>query len=345
MTRYVVKPTDPKKAEETLAKLLRRFEETSLRRCDAAWRQSGKDNPIPRGALTHPMSWNERLPFDEGLARLKKAAEVSTKTDRPTVIRRADIRIAHSVFQPRLFQEDLQKDQAHVEELARALKAKPKDRRILDPVLVMAIGSAFYCVDGHHRLLAYAKVGVDGAVPVEHFGGTIEDALKEAIHRNAKDRLAMTHEDKMEAAWRLVILGVHSKREIAEATGAAESTIGTMRATLRELEEADERTSTDWDPSANKDPRTMTWAEAKRALKGDAPREFTDEARAAQTREWARRIGKTFGTRPRASRRVRRCPRTHSAKLPEKLVEYWVDLAQKVAEDMAEDMADDGTSF
>jgi ParB-like chromosome segregation protein Spo0J len=274
------------------------------------------------------MSWNQKLTFAEGLALLREAYALQPpRADRPEKLPRGEIRMAHSVFQPRLFQEDLHKDEAHVEELTRALKAKPEGRRHLDPVLVVAVGNAFYCVDGHHRLLAYARAGVDGEVPVEVFPGGLEDALKEAIGRNSRDRLAMSHEEKLEAAWRLVTLGAHSKREIAEATGAAERTIANMRAVLRDLQ------------AAERDPTGMPWRDAKRGLEGDVKRDFTDEMRAAQVREWAKRFSRAFGKKALGRPDVfGDALGLYSEKLPRALVEHWPDLAQEVAEQMAHEL-------
>jgi hypothetical protein len=280
------------------------------------------------------VSWNKRISFDEGLARIRKLAEKPARQDRPDMVRREDIRMAVSVFQPRQLQEDLGEDEAHVRELARALNAKPKGSRYLDPVLVIAVGKAFYCLDGMHRLLAYKRAGVDGPVPVEHFEGSMEDAIKEAVTRNSRDRLAMTSDDKLEAAWRLTVLGVHSKREVAEATGASERTIATMRTTLRKLQEGDK------DPggfgSAVRIP--ATWREARRLLSGDDFREFTDEMREAQVREWARRLAKTFGNKPGKQAEVfADALETAWPRLPQELVRAWEDLTLEIAREIGND--------
>ena len=284
------------------------------------------------------MSWNDRLPFDEGLAKLKRMAEKPARTDRPAMIARPDIHMAVSVFQPRLFQDDLGDDEAHVRELVRAIKAKPKQAPFLDPVLVMAIGGGFTCIDGMHRLLAYKRAGVDGPIPVEHWEGSIEDAIKEAVLRNARDKLAMTNDDKLEAAWRLTVLEAHSKREVSEATGVAQSTIGTMRATLKKLQ-ADE--SADDPGSFGSAPRPIpaTWREAKRALSGDERQAFGEEQQAAMAREWARRFARAFGTR--AVKQVgifADAIEIYSRRLPRSLVEHWSDLAEEIATAMADDL-------
>ena len=282
--------------------------------------------------------------FAEGFKKLLAIAEREVpRPDRPSTLPLEAIRMAPDVFQPRTFEGpegglgDTQRtNAAHVEELVRSLKAKGRGGR-LDDVLVVAIGQHFYCIDGHHRLAAYLRAGIDEMIPVKPFEGTVVEAVKEAIKCNAKDRLPMDHADKMEAAWRLVGLGdLCSKAETAEATGASESTIGNMRATFRQLD------------AAGHEPRTMTWSEAKQTLKGDVAKEFDDDARAAQTREWAKRFGKAFG------KKARRLPEVfgdaielYSDDLPRLLVEHWGELAREVAEILIEEDRDmeNGTPF
>jgi ParB-like chromosome segregation protein Spo0J len=259
--------------------------------------------------------------FSDELARLREEAEREpTRQDRPQSLPLKAIQTAPAVFQPRSLEEEGGKDQAHVGELVRAIKAKPADARFLDPVLVFAIGGAFYCLDGHHRLLAYQAAGVTCPVPVEHFEGSLEDAIREAAQRNSRDRLAMSNEDKLEAAWRLVLLAAHSKREIVEATGASERTIGNMRATLKRLLEGEPGGS--WE----------SWREAKQAASGEEPREWTEEAQAALAREWARRIRQAVG--PMAGRQpaiFAEALELYSEGLPRKLLECWPELAGQVA--------------
>jgi hypothetical protein len=110
-------------------------------------------------------------------------------------------------------------------------------------------------------------------------------ALDSDMGGSPKDRLAMTHADKLEGAWRLTVLDVGSKRDVADATGAGERTIATMRETKRVL------MARGGQPYLN----SLSWSDAKDALKGEERKEFDDSARAAWSRECARRITKEFG--------------------------------------------------
>src|SRR5690606_3390165 len=113
--------------------------------------------------------------FHREFARLKKVAE---RKGRPADEGAAEIDIARirscpAVFQPRGGQDE---DDYHVRELTRALKAGGAAAK-LDPILVMGIGRDVYCVDGHHRLAAYRQAEASGSIPVEWFGGTLDDAV------------------------------------------------------------------------------------------------------------------------------------------------------------------------
>ena len=94
-------------------------------------------------------------------------------TDRPPTLRLDQIRQEPAVFQPRSYLGENGVDRFHVSELVRPLKARGRDgQKHLEPILVFAIGNAFYCIDGHHRLAAYARLKRPLSVPVKHFEGT-----------------------------------------------------------------------------------------------------------------------------------------------------------------------------
>jgi hypothetical protein len=107
---------------------------------------------------------------------------------------------------------------AHV----RALVSVVNTSGTLEPVTVWWDGKAWACVDGHHRLAAYAKAGKGTAdVPVQVFDGTLEEALVLAARTNTKDKLPMSRAEKSNAAWRLVLTTPLSKATLAEAAGVS----------------------------------------------------------------------------------------------------------------------------
>lgn len=161
---------------------------------------------------------------------------------------------------------------------------------------------------------------------MQHFEGSLDDAAREAILRNARNHLAMTHAEKMEAAWQMVLLAKHTKREIAEAAGIGERSVATMRSTLGELR--NRHVVQCWE----------TWAEAKRSLKGEERRDFDEEAKEAMAREWAIRLGKTFGRRGhRQAEVLARALELYSKDLPRGLIEYWADIAREAVADLDEE--------
>jgi hypothetical protein len=263
----------------------------------------------------------QALSFGEGVEELRRLAAKTARADRPATLALGEMKVVRSALQPRA---DLQtgEDAAHVEELVRALRAKPSAHQVLDPITVAVFGREFVVIDGHHRLAAYERVGV-AAVPVDYFEGSLEDAIREAASRNSRNRLAMNHAEKLESAWRLVLLDKFSRREIAEATGASERTIITMRGARKRLQEQH--------PGGS----LGTWAEAKRTLSGDAIREFSEEMIAAQIREWATRFRKTFGTKATKQPTIfGDALQLYARGLPRALVDHWSDIAREVVEEL-----------
>jgi hypothetical protein len=222
--------------------------------------------------------------FGEALARLRKEADKGSREDRPPSLPVDEIALCPAVFQPReggAASGDM--EPAHVAELVRAVRTKPADAPWLDPIMVTAVGQHFYCIDGHHRAAAYRRAEITQPVPVEHFEGSLEEAIAEARRQNAKVHLTMNMWERQNAAWHLVWLGKFTKEQEAAAAGVGKTTIAKMRALLRRLREAH--------PGE-------VWDSYREALEADAPRErreFTEEHLDAMIDDWARRLGKTFG--------------------------------------------------
>jgi hypothetical protein len=265
--------------------------------------------------------------FDVAVARLLDEAWTPPRADRPPTLSRGSIETAPSAFQPRQFFEGQREDAAHVGELIRALRGKPVEQRVLDPVLVVPIGQHFYCIDGHHRLLAYDSVGITDGLPVEYFPGSVDDAVAEAVRRNSRNRLPMRNDDKLEAAWRLVRMKRLSKSRIVEASGVSDRTVGNMRAALRDLKEL--RKSA---PSS--------WREAQNLLRGQERPEFSEEMAEAQAREWARRLGDTFGKQAGKQPDIfaDAIELFGGKRLVRHLVDRWIGVAKEVVEAAGEDL-------
>src|SRR4051794_24427288 len=148
----------------------------------------------------------------------------------PQELALSEIKVADSVFQWRDSRAGVWDREEHVRQLARALSSQ---RSPLDPILVTAIGSEFFVIDGHHRLAAYHAAGWTAPVPVSVFEGSLEDAWTEGLAANKKDKLPLTRQEKQEAAWKLVKAQRTSKAQEIALTGVAEGIIAKMRRTLK----------------------------------------------------------------------------------------------------------------
>lgn len=115
---------------------------------------------------------------------------------------------------------------AHVRDLIAAAS-----RSDLDPVTVWWDGKHWTLIDGHHRMQAYAGAGRSfELVPVDVFEGTPEQALVRAAGENSKGKLVMTTSEKVNAAWRLVIMAEGlSKAQQAEGGKVSERQVALMR--------------------------------------------------------------------------------------------------------------------
>jgi len=259
-------------------------------------------------------------------------------TDRPPTLRLDQIRQEPAVFQPRSYLGENGVDRFHVSELVRPLKARGRDgQKHLEPILVFAIGNAFYCIDGHHRLAAYARLKRPLSVPVKHFEGTLSEAVAETVRRNSHDKLPMRKNDKLEAAWRLVVVDELSKQQVSSATTVATSTVANMRVVKRRLD----------DRADHEDPleddlifvERLSWQEAKALDKGtNDKRDFDEEAQRAMAEAWAKKLGEAFGTKAlRQPGIFAAAIQTYSSQLPKLLCEEWGDIAIEVAEAFADE--------
>lgn len=181
------------------------------------------------------------------------------------------------LFQPR----NLRLDEHHVQELARVVKRQGN----LDPVLLLAVGKRAVLIDGHHRVEAYQAARHKEPVPVCWFQGALQEAVLEAGRANSKAKLVMPTQERMNFAWRLVLLDKHSKREIVEAAGVSTGQVGNMRKVMTDL---------------GLDAYSCRfWWEARDLHKGRSREPMTDDQREARmeelANEYADRMHKEFG--------------------------------------------------
>jgi hypothetical protein len=181
---------------------------------------------LPAPAYT-PLSGGLRNPVEEQLHGLlwSEANEVGPTT-RPRRLKVADITQMTGLFQPR---NGI--DETHVMTLFRSIR----DRVKMEPVLILAVGSHYVLLDGHHRVAAYDAL--KWPVPVAYYKGSVMDAVLDAAAENTKARKQVTRAERMNHAWKLVKLAcpgrpgepMYSKAQVRKASTASLPQVAIMR--------------------------------------------------------------------------------------------------------------------
>jgi ParB-like chromosome segregation protein Spo0J len=172
----------------------------------------------------------------------------------------------------------------HLKELRRALCAKGA----LDAITVFKIGGEWFCIDGHHRLEAYRQAGGRRThIPVRVFQGSLAEAFSYSIAANAPDKLNLSRDDKYESAWRMVLLGVYTVRQINASTTVSNGTIQNMT-------EAAKTVGQQWPLSPVED---FSWSQVKHLLRSGMPKENT-MWQEAKVKEWAKKLARSFNGVP-----------------------------------------------
>lgn len=132
-------------------------------------------------------------------------------------------------------------DETHV----RTLKNLYRNGVTVDPITVRKAAPDAPCpyilVDGMHRLAAFEEAfpGTNSGIHCVVIEGNQKDAFMAALMANRKVSRCLTAMERVNAAWKIVRKFPEvSKKETIEATGVSRTTVGTMRARWRELEES-----------------------------------------------------------------------------------------------------------
>nr|WP_321445511.1 ParB/RepB/Spo0J family partition protein [uncultured Cohaesibacter sp.] len=119
-------------------------------------------------------------------------------------------------------------EESHLRDLADAI-GTAKAPQFLDPITIWWGGDRYYVIDGHMRLRAYASKGIAKGIPVEIFEGSLDDAMAQSAILNSKNQLPMTTDDRLNCAWRLVLVSDLSKKKIAKSCAVGNGSLGNMR--------------------------------------------------------------------------------------------------------------------
>ncbi|MET3911902.1 hypothetical protein ABID59_006269 [Bradyrhizobium sp. S3.3.6] len=191
-------------------------------------KETDRRRAVTRAGIKRPTDTGESI--GDIAAKLAANAGAARKHAAGAVVKLAlkDIRVATKVFQWR--NPGMVPSDDHIFEMAKATQ----NTGALEPILVMPVADKYYVMDGHHRLAAYKTAGWKGDIPAIVFSGTLDEAIREALRRNTKNKLPMTTKERTEATWELVKLGKpgewpDSIAETRELTGAGKGTVNRMR--------------------------------------------------------------------------------------------------------------------
>ena len=219
-----------------------------------------------------------RRPTDTGETVEKIAAKLAANTGvkrkhaaAGTVVELTlkDIRVAETVFQwknPGMVPSD-----DHIFDLAKATQ----NTGALDPILVLPVADKYYVIDGHHRLAAYITAKWRGTIPAMVFSGSLDEAIREALRSNNKNKLSMTTKDRIEAAWSFVKKGKpgawpDSISDTQELCGVGKGTVNRMRDAWTELLNGQYGNVGEL--------KDLSWRQAQAKLKGTGTQTFDEDS-------------------------------------------------------------------
>ena len=229
----------------------------------------------------------------------------------PMALKMREIKTLPQVFQHRRPAE--YSSNAHIKALAEAAKSQGS----LASMTVWWSGKNWVCVDGHHRLAAYALAEMrEVDVPVEVFRGTPAEAMARAAYTNSMDKLPMTRGEKVNAGWRLVVMDqTLSKAKQALAVGISERQIAAMRLVRKKLILKGNNPS---------DLAEMRWETARKTAAGEDIPEWTDEEQELRVQKMALALRKALGATAEAQPEVfARAVEAYSSKLSKGLEDWF----------------------
>ena len=216
-----------------------------------------------------------------------RIAQGSPAPENPEVLPLESIRLFPKVFQHRTDSQWWSED--HIRTLVKGMRSSTKaaTKRPLEPLTVFWVGDAWALIDGHHRYEAYREIGHVEPVPVTVFSGSLDQAIGQALKGNSRNKLAMSKDEKTNAAWRLVISTGLSLNQLVEASTISKPTIILMKKAMRHLREADPGIVLD----------ELTWREAHRQYQGKEVEELVTDFgwRDKKVAEVAQTLSDTFG--------------------------------------------------
>jgi hypothetical protein len=180
--------------------------------------------------------------LSNAVRRAEKELQRPHETDALVInVRPSDVETRIQLFQPRMLTHGGHLvDAKHVKKLSRTIGTKGE----LDPILVVKLRGSWVCVDGHHRLEAYAQRKWEGMIKANWFAGTVREAVAEGLRLNDVAKLEMSSQDRFEAAWQRTVLGWGSAPEVSRETNVSPRLAWYMRAVKEAYQGTDLKAAT-----------------------------------------------------------------------------------------------------
>ncbi|MER8745545.1 MULTISPECIES: ParB/RepB/Spo0J family partition protein [unclassified Mesorhizobium] len=183
---------------------------------------------MPQTDPTHRMIEELETEWKQQEAILQRWRDDGVKFDleRPETLDVSAITLMPELFQPRDGVSE-----KHIGDLTKAIKSVGD----LDPLTVIVVGKRTILIDGHHRVEAYGRLRPDREVPISYFEGSPSEAVLAASAANSAAKLPMDSRERQNRAWKLVLVGLYTKPQIARAAGVSERQVANMRSVMKQL--------------------------------------------------------------------------------------------------------------
>jgi hypothetical protein len=236
-------------------------------------KETDRRRAITRAGIKRPADTMETV--EDIAAKLAGVVRKGAATGDIVKLAPKNICVAEKVFQWRKPQYNMIPSDDHIFEMAKATQRTGA----LEPILVFPVADKYYVMDGHHRLAAYRTAGWKGDIPAIVFTGSLDEAVREALRRNTKNKLPMTAKDRTEAAWRLVKEGrpgvwPDSISETQDLCMVGKGTVDRMRAAWTLLHNGQY--------GEVKELKGLSWGQANAKLKGSGAQAFDEDSRLEQ---------------------------------------------------------------
>jgi hypothetical protein len=150
--------------------------------------------------------------------------------------------------------------------------------------------------------------------------------MSESSRLNAKDKLPMSNSDKLNRAWKFVVLGKFSKAKISQSCKVGSTSVARMRVTLETFKSL-------YPINFQTVGLDLSWEDAQRVGQDERPKDALWKDRIIK--EWTKRLARGFGTRFATQPELAAAAiESYSERLPDELIRQWWDRVERINEAM-----------